>query len=125
MSPREKTPSTPKTCAPIRKSIFKAAEAVIVPYNVSDLSVRVSSINVETDGTTDVGWSDAYNTSALSPGTNFALPDGIGQPGGSVIVTEVSYNFDSILGQIIVGTLTLEDRFFARPRRVVRVERIN
>lgn len=104
--------------------IFKAAEAVIVPYNVADLTVRVSSINVETDGTTDVGWSDGYNTSSYAPGTNFALPNGIGAPGGSVIVTEVSFTYDSILGQIIVGTLTLEDQFFARPRRVLRVERV-
>ena len=105
--------------------VFKAAEAVIVPYNVSSLSIRVSSINVETDGTTDVGWSDGYNTSAYAPGTNFALPTGIGQPGGSVIVTEVSYDFQSILGQLIVGTVVLDDQFFARPRRVLRISRIN
>ncbi len=105
--------------------IFKAAEAVIVPYNVSSLSVRVSSINVDVDGSTDVGWSDGYNISAYSPGTNYALPNGIAQPGGSVIVTEVAYNFNSILGHIIVGTLTLNDQFYARPRRVLRVARIN
>jgi len=104
--------------------IFKAAQAIIVPYNFTDLSVRVSSINIDFDGTTQVGWSDGYNTSSYSPGTNFALPTGIGQPGGSVIVTEVSYNFESILGHIIVGTLTFEDKFFARPRRVLRVSRI-
>ncbi len=105
--------------------IFMAAEAILAPYDTTQLTIRVSQINVETDGTTRVGWSDALRTTAYSPGMNFSLPDGISQPGGSVIVSEITFTYQSIVSHFITGNITLTDGFYARPRKVLRIERVS
>ncbi len=67
------------------------------PYNATGVEVRVTSVNIETS-TTEVGWSDAYNTNAYAPGSAYTLPVGLGLPGGSVVVGEVKYTHNSVIG---------------------------
>ncbi len=78
------------------------------------------------DGTTEVGWSDAKNMNPLNQGASFVLPDGLGEPGGSVVIVETSYDHETITiaGELIFGgSTTLSDHAYVKPRMTDRVVR--
>ena len=103
--------------------IFTASSAIMQPYPLSSLQIVVTSAVADANGNVTVGWSDAYNAGAYSPGSAFVLPDGLIQPGGSVIVTEVHYTYDSPIGEFWTGGFTVNDTFYQRPRRVMQIAR--
>ncbi len=84
---------------------------------------KVTSVNIE-DTTTEVGWGDAYNTNPYAPGSAFTLPAGLGSTGDSVIVGEVTYTYNSVIGQFLGGPKELTDTFYMQPRRTLRVVRV-
>lgn len=103
--------------------IFMAATAIMTPFDATSVEVRVTSVNIESS-TTEVGWSDGYNTSAYAPGSAFTLPVGLGLPGGSVVVGEVKYTHISVIGQFLGGPKEITDIFYMQPRRTLRVVRV-
>lgn len=105
--------------------IFNAASAIMEPYNVGDLTIIVSSIEADVDGDTTVGWSDAFQTSPHTPGMAYDLPDNLVTPGASVIVTEVTFSYETPIGQFLTNGITVEDNFYQRPRRVLQIMRIS
>jgi Flp pilus assembly pilin Flp len=106
-------------------NIFTAARAILEPLSSDDIKIRLTSISVNLDDTRVVGWSDAYQQVALTPGDPYALPDDIGQPGGSIIVSEVELEHQSILGIMFKTPFDFTDTFYAKPRLTLRVNRVN
>ncbi len=80
---------------------------------------------LEPDGTTEVGWSDALNRAPHTPGSPVTLPDGIGRSNGSVIVSEISFDYDSLFGEYLGSVVAFDHIFYVRPRRTLRVTRVN
>ncbi|MEE9160077.1 MAG: TadE/TadG family type IV pilus assembly protein [Gammaproteobacteria bacterium] len=110
------------------QDIFTVAESNMVPYDTSNLAVRLTLVHIDEDGTTVVGWSDAKNMDPLDQDAAFVLPDGIGEPGGSVVFAETSYDHETITrpGDLIFGgSTTLSDAAYVRPRLTPRVVRIS
>ena len=105
--------------------IFQATSAIMEPYDPSTVEIVVASINMDIDGNTTVGWSDAFNATALIEGAPYALPAGIAQPGGSIVVTTVRYSYATTIGEFLTNGISVEDTFYQRPRRVMRVLRID
>jgi len=106
--------------------ILLSAQAIMAPYAAADMQIRVTSVNVNLDGTTVVGWSDAVNMSPLSTGGAYTLPGDIGQPGGSIIVSEATFTHEAmtVAGNMVFGpTITFSDNFYLEPRRTLRVTR--
>lgn len=105
--------------------VFIAAEAMLQPFDTANISVVIASVEADQDGNTSVGWSDGLHATGLGPGTEFSLPTGLAGANQSVIVSLVTYHYESPLGQLITGTVDLEDTFYLAPRRSVRVERVD
>ncbi len=104
--------------------IFTAASSMIVPYEAAPTQIVVSSVVSDPgDGSISVDWSDAHNGSARSPGSAVTIPNGLLSPGESLILTEVSYSYDSILNHFIQDGYTLTDTFYLRPRRTQQISR--
>lgn len=103
--------------------IFQASSAIMEPYPLTSLEIIVSSVVMQIDGDIEVAWSDAFQTGARTPGSAFTMPDGLIEPGGSVIVTEVRYSYSSPFGEFLTHGITVEDIFFQRPRRVMQIIR--
>ncbi|MGX5736233.1 TadE/TadG family type IV pilus assembly protein [Bosea thiooxidans] len=100
-------------------NIFGAASTVLLPYDASKASMVISSIVVDSAGVGKVCWSSSYpaGTAAPARGTTVTLPDSAKVPKTSVIMASANYQFTPILGQVIVGTVTLGDNpIFTRPR---------
>jgi Flp pilus assembly protein TadG len=98
-------------------NIMNAASAVMQPFSATPLRLRVTQVRVDDRGRATVGWSDGRGMSALGRGATFTgLPGGLATPNTSHIFAEVAYDYTSPLGKVIVGTLTMQDQFFLRPR---------
>ena len=104
--------------------MFQAARILMQPYDVNKARMRISSIQATAAGVTTVVWSDGYNMSSYAPGTPITVPAGIVQPGGTVIMSEVEYVYESQFGSIISNNQTMKDRFYLRPRRVNSIPRL-
>lgn len=105
--------------------IFTAASSMIVPYSETPVSIVVTSIQADINtGNTTVAWSDAHNGSARTPGTSITLPAGLVANGETVILTEISYVYDPIIGKIVQSGFTLEDQFYVKPRRTNAIDRL-
>src|SRR5690606_30286837 len=82
--------------------IFTAATSMIVPFDELPISIVVSSIVADPDdGDTTVDWSDARNGTPRAAGQAIEVPDGLIGPGETVIYTEVSYQYDSVVGRFV------------------------
>ena len=102
--------------------IFSASTAIMEPYAPDSLQIIVTSAVADDNGKVTVGWSDGYNTPGHAKGSDFVLPDpGLVQPDGSVIVTEVKYTYDSMIGESWMQNFTMHDTFYERPRRVPQI----
>lgn len=118
--------------------IFEAASLLLSPLDPSIAQLRVSSLIADANGTVTVDWSDGLRIDARNPGTSIEnLPADVVPAGGSVILAEVSYQYDSLInflgddedgdGQRGLTDKLLADRFYLRPRRsnVVQRDRSN
>ncbi|WP_084420970.1 TadE/TadG family type IV pilus assembly protein [Henriciella litoralis] len=103
--------------------IFEASRMIFQPNPIGDARLRVTSI-YDDGGTVRVAWSDAMNMSAYSDGQTIEVPDGLIPSGGSVILSEVEYDYESTLGYFFTTNKTLRDKFYLRPRRTDFVARI-
>lgn len=105
-------------------NIFDATSSIMTPYATSPLSARVSAVNVNAAGTgATVGWSNATGTGlpARGVGTAVTIPAALRVANTQVIWSEISYGYTSPIAHFIVGTLTLTEQFFARPRQSVTI----
>ena len=97
--------------------ILDASSAVIQPFSVTPLRLRVTQIIIDTNGAAKVGWSSARNMAALARGATFStLPGGLATPNTYLIYSEVAYSYTSPVGQFIQTPIDLNETFYLRPR---------
>ncbi|MEH6694032.1 MAG: TadE/TadG family type IV pilus assembly protein [Hyphomonas sp.] len=103
--------------------MFAAAKVMMQPYDAADSSLRITSLVDNGDGKAKVAWSDAYNLTALAPGTQVTVAPGIVPSPGSVIMAEVYYTYQSPFAYVLQNERTISDTFYLRPRRVNEINR--
>ena len=96
--------------------IFEAASAVIAPYDVGNLKIKVSGVAIDSESVATVEWGEAQNDTALAKGAPITLPDGVTLPDSFLVVVEVHYNFDPAIGYVITGSIDISDTFYLKPR---------
>lgn len=104
--------------------VYSASKAILEPYNTTAIEIRITSVIINLDGTTQVGWSDALNTSTLVVGDPYVLPPGIGFPGGSVIISEVAYAHMGLVGNFLGSPHIYSDIFYMQPRRSLQIQHL-
>lgn len=103
--------------------LFDAAAVLMQPYPVTETRLRITSVVDSGKGQTRVAWSDGYNMPARATDSTVKLPAGIVPPSGSIILTEVEYDYKSTTGFVLTVDKTVSDTFYMRPRRVSIIER--
>jgi len=107
-------------------NIFVAASAMLAPFDPNTLTVVVTSIDADADGNATVGWSDALNAAPRAVGAAVVLPEGLIEPNASLIMSEVTYAYESAVSELVTGgAVNTEDIFYLRPRRSLFVGRTN
>lgn len=96
-------------------NVFDASRALFQPYDVSTVQMRVTSL-VEKNGAAKVDWSKGRNMAARNAGDTVAVEPGVLPTSGSVIMAEITYNYQTVLGFFLKDGLVLHETFFLRPR---------
>ncbi len=106
--------------------VFAATTAILAPLNPQNATIIVSSVIADAGGNTSIAWSDGFNIAGRAPGSQMPnLPAGLVAPGGSVIVAEITFTYQSLTGQFLNGAdFAVEDRFYMRPRRTAQIQRV-
>lgn len=107
------------------EEMYQAAFVIMQPLDVSAARMRITSIIDDGAGTTTVAWSDAHNMVKKTPGTPITVPTGIVSPGGSVIMAEVEYDYNSSFAFVFDASSTMTDTFYLRPRKVNEIARVD
>lgn len=109
------------------KNVFLIADTILTPYATQPLTAKVSEIYIDpTDGTGRVQWSkgDAPHPTgfAIQVPTALIAKDSQGKVIANqyLIFSEVQYVYTPTVGYVL-GSLTMEDKTFTRPRLSVCV----
>jgi Flp pilus assembly protein TadG len=99
-------------------NVLNAASAVAYPFPVSNLKVTVTSVCIDSTGTkATVAWSKTLNGSVRTGTVTSLIPTALMIANTSLVWGEASYAFKPTIGWTITGTLTMNDKFFLRPRQ--------
>ncbi len=101
--------------------IFTASGAIMQPYDGAPLQMRVTSVVMDNNGNVAVDWSEGSNMTPRATGSSVVVPIGILQPNSSVIMAETVYDFDTSIGTFLKAPIALNDTFYLRPRRALKV----
>lgn len=106
-------------------NVFNAATAILYPYDSTAAQITITSVvyDTATNSLTSgkVAWSCAKNTSGKGVGTTINLPAGLMTANGSVIMSEINYNYSSPTTQVVTGTIPMTNTFYTKPRRVLAI----
>lgn len=97
--------------------IFAIGNTIMSPYSTTTLKMRVSSVTVNSSGVAKVDWSSGQGMTALAAASTVTLPSGVASNGQSIIMSEVSYDYDSPIDYFMPNGLTFTRKFYLRPRK--------
>ena len=112
-------------CDAEMNDVFAALSAIMFPYPVNDMKIKITSLVDTGNGTVKVAWSDVLNDTPRAVNSIVSIPDGLvtSGSGSSVILAEVTYHYSSPAGYMIYGSIPLSDKFYLHPRRSLKVAR--
>lgn len=105
-------------------TIFSATSAILAPYPVAEVSMRITSIRIDSKGKTFVDWSEVKDiarsgggfTALARCGDGAALvPAPLRVAGTSLVLTDTSILHTPVVGKF-VGHIDMKETFQMRPR---------
>ena len=106
--------------------IFEIASTIMKPYSTTTLKMRVSSLTADSGGTPKVDWSSGSGLTALTTGaTVTGVPTGVIAAGQSLVMSEVTYSYDSPVDLMMPNAVTFSRKFYLRPRKSDKVAKTN
>lgn len=104
-------------------NIFDASEAIMKPFPVDGLAIRVTSIEINASGTPVSRWTRASGT---IPVTNVGtVATSMRTPNGAVLRAETLYTFRTPFQQMMPGAFTFRHKMDLAPRAGVLIQLIN
>lgn len=100
--------------------VFQISNLIMKPFPTSTLQQRVSSVTLN-NGIATVDWSRGSGMTKLNPGAVVDLPADLVANGESVVMTEVTYDYDSPVDYLMPTVTKFSHRYFLRPRVVNKV----
>lgn len=105
--------------------IFSASSAILSPFPTTTLSVRITSVVANASGSPRVAWSDGFQIAPRTVNSTVDLPAGLVTPGTGVVMTEVTYGYESPVSSMVKETITFKETAYLKPRRAVTITRTN
>jgi Flp pilus assembly protein TadG len=97
--------------------IFDIGGLIMKPFSTATLHQRVSSVT-SVAGVPKVDWSRGDGMTARGVGSTMTLPADLISAGESVIVAEVTYDYDSAADYLMPGLTRFAHTYYLRPRTV-------
>lgn len=99
--------------------IFMIGGLIMRPFSASDLSIQVSSVTRDTNGTAKVDWSRAKNMKELEKDEVVAdIPANLIDNNESVIMAVAEYKYRSPANYLMPGVTNFSQTYYLRPRTV-------
>jgi Flp pilus assembly protein TadG len=106
------------------QNVFKAANAILYPYDPSVAQITLTSVVYDTTTKSltvgNVAWSQTQGGTVHAKGSTMTLPAGVLVAGQSVIVAEITYPYTSPTVKFVTGQ-TWKNTFYSKPRRVASI----
>ena len=102
---------------------FTALNAIMYPFPPNSMKIRISSLIDNGNGTVKVAWSDAQNMSPRVVNSSVTIPAGLVTTGGSVIMSEVEYTYNSPAPHFFPASVPMSDTYYLHPRKVEQIGR--
>jgi Flp pilus assembly protein TadG len=99
--------------------IFAIGGLIMKPFPTTTLNQRVSSVT-RTSGSPRVDWSRGSGMTPRAVGSAMTLPADLIADGESVVVAEVTYDYDSAADYLMPGLTRFSHTYYLRPRTVDR-----
>jgi Flp pilus assembly protein TadG len=113
-------------CDPEMADSFTALNAIMYPFPPNAMKVRISSLIDNGNGTVKVAWSDTNdptNYPARTVNTAVTIPAGLVPTGGSVIMSEVIYTYNSPAPHFFPAAVPMSDTYYLHPRKTSQIAR--
>ena len=104
--------------------IMASLGVIIQPFDPNSAQIRITSVIADINGITTVAWSDAQNTAPRSVGSVVTVPAGLVPPLQSVVMTEISFTYKTLVGMFLTNGITVSDKFYSKPRKSLTVLRV-
>jgi Flp pilus assembly protein TadG len=104
--------------------LWAALDVLMYPDPGASMTMRVSSIRIESATSARVVWSEGRGMTARVANTTVSLPSQMMTPGTSVIMTESSYPYEAPLGFLHSGSVNLEHNSIRRSRLIDPIPRV-
>jgi len=109
-------------------NVFNAASGILTPYGAAPLNAKITAVSIDNTGKATVAWSKSWTyaggmTSGYTANTvvTSSIPAGLIVNNTQLIWSEVTYDYTPTVGYVVKSTITLRDKFFARPRQSASV----
>ncbi|MEM6711638.1 MAG: TadE/TadG family type IV pilus assembly protein [Pseudomonadota bacterium] len=99
------------------EDIMDAAESIMLPHDVDDLSIHIVGVKIDEDGNPTVEWSKARNGSAATSGEAFNIPSSLRIANSFLVAAELAFRYEPPTVHVVTGPITLNDTFYLRPRQ--------
>lgn len=99
--------------------IFAASTAVLKPFPADDISIRVTSIQMDEKGKPSKVWTRAQGT--IPEADLSSIPDSLKQPNMAIVRAETIYKFKTPFQQMLPGEFEFKHKMDVRPRTGVAV----
>lgn len=104
--------------------VWTVGKTLLMPFSITPLKMRVSSVTANASGVVKVDWSDGNGMTAKTPGATWTgIPSGLIGANQSLIIAETSYAYDSPLKRWLPSTMTFTKNYYLRPRKITTVQR--
>jgi len=107
----------------IMADAFTALNAIMYPFPPNSMKIRISSLIDNGNGTVKVAWSDAQNMDERSVDEVVSIPEGLVATGGSVIMSEVIYTYNSPAPHFFPAPVPMTDTYYLHPRKATQITR--
>ena len=103
--------------------VFTALNAIMYPFPPNNMKIRISSLIDNGNGTVKVAWSDGQNITPRTVNSAVTIPAGLVTTGGSVIMAEVTYTYNSPAPHFFPTPMPMSDIYYLHPRKVEQIDR--
>lgn len=103
--------------------IFSIAQTIMLPYpaDSTKLKMRITSLTANSSGVAKVDWSKGQGMTDLVAAATVTVPSGLMTSGQSVVMSEVTYEYDSPVNFFMPNAITFSRKFYLRPRKSDKV----
>lgn len=106
--------------------VFEVGELMMRPFSTADdgqrlLKQRATAVTRRTNGQVRVDWSRGQGMDARAPDALVDIPEGLIAPGESLVMTEITYDYESPFDEFLPGLTHFSHTYYLRPRKADQV----